>query len=110
MDEQPQTHGHMDAEDAERLTESIDTAAGPGPELSQDEPAPMPLFNENERAGREVHSVIDPEEFAELSERTGDELDHIRPMSGPDKLGVAGRAAKVHPPYEENIGGAATGE
>lgn len=100
-----QPRAHMDAEDAERLTESIDTAAGPGPVLDQNEAAPMPLFNENERAGREVQSVIDPAEFAELAGREGDELDGIRPISGPDKLGVAGRAAKVHPPYDEHVGG-----
>src|SRR5690242_14931088 len=88
---------HMDAEDAERLTESIDTAAGPGPVLDQDAAAPMPLFNENERSGREVQSVIDPAEFAELGGREGDELDGIRPVAGPDEPGVAGRAADVRP-------------
>ncbi len=104
MSEQERREQHMDAEDAKRLSEAIDTAAGPGPRIDQDAPAPMPLFDENDRATREVQSAIDPEEFAELAGRTGDELDGIRPMSGSDKLGVAGRAAKVHPPYED-IGG-----
>ena len=90
----------MDAEDAQRLSEAIDTASGPGPFLEQDAPAPMPLFNENERAGREVHSVIDPGEFAELGERSGEELDGVHSIEGQDKLGVAGRAAKSRPDIE----------
>lgn len=71
---------HMDAEDAERLSQAIDTTQGPGPVLDQDAPAPMPLFDENERATRDVASVIDPAEFAELSRRGGEELDHVRPI------------------------------
>jgi hypothetical protein len=90
----------MDAEDAQRLSEAIDTTSGPGPFLEQDTPAPMPLFNENERAGREVHSAIDPAEFAELAGRSGEELDRVHPIEGTDKLGVAGRAAKVRPDIE----------
>ncbi len=82
----------MDAEDAERLQQRIDTAQGPGPVLDQDEPAPMPLFAENERAGGEPAGAIDPAEFAELSGRSGEELDRIRPIDGGDAPGVAGRA------------------
>jgi hypothetical protein len=85
----------MDAEDAERLSQQIDTTQGPGPVLDQNEPTAMPLFNENERAGREVHSVIDPAEFAELSTRGGEELDQIHSIEGGDEPGVAGRAAQV---------------
>ena len=88
---------HMDAEEAQRLSEAIDTASGPGPVLDQDRPAIMPLFHENERAGREVQSAIDPAEFAELSERSGEELDRVRPVSAGDEPGVAARAAEVHP-------------
>ncbi len=93
-------HDHMDAEDAERLSQAIDTAQGPGPVLDQNDPAPMPLFDENERAGGAARSVIDPAEFAALSERTGDELDHIRPIAEGDEPGVAGRAAEVRPDAE----------
>jgi hypothetical protein len=100
MAEAETPHEHMDAEEAQRLSEQIDTASGPGPVLSEDEPAPMPLFNQNERAGREVHSVIDPAEFAELGQRSGEELDHVRPLEGSDKPGVAGRAARVRPHFE----------
>ncbi len=86
---------HMDAEDAERLSQSIDTAQGPGPVLEQDVPEPMPLFHENERAGHhEVQSAIDPAEFAELGQRAGEELGHVRPIGEGDDLGVAGRAAQ----------------
>ena len=95
---------HMDAEDAERLSEAIDTASGPGPVLDQDKPAMMPLFNENERAGREVHSVIDPAEFAELGQRSGEELDHVRPIGSGDEPGVAGRAAEVRPDVDSDPG------
>ena len=95
MSENRRPETHMDAEDAERLSEAIDTASGPGPVLDQDKPAMMPLFNENERAGREVHSVIDPAEFAELGQRSGEELDHVRPLEAADEPGVAGRAAEV---------------
>jgi hypothetical protein len=85
----------MDAEDAERLQQSIDTAQGPGPVLDQNAPEPMPLFSENERAGQELPpSAIDPAEFAELSQRAGEELDHVRPIGEGDDLGVAGRAAQ----------------
>lgn len=86
---------HMDAEDAERLSQSIDTAQGPGPVLEQDAPEPMPLFHENERAGHhEVQSAIDPVEFVELGQRAGEELDQVRPIGERDDLGVAGRAAQ----------------
>lgn len=89
---------HMDAEDAERLSQAIDTAQGPGPVLEQDAPEPMPLFSENERADREpVASAIDPAEFAELSQRSGEELDQVRPIGDSDELGVAGRAAQSRP-------------
>ena len=96
---QEQNRPHMDAEDAERLSQQIDTAQGPGPVLEQDVPEPMPLFNENERAGRDVtaSSAIDPAEFAELSQRSGEELDHVRPIGDSDELGVAGRAAQPSP-------------
>ena len=63
---------HTDAEDAQRREQAIDTAQGPGPVLDQDTPAPMPLFNEHERTARDLHSVIDPAEFAELSQRSGE--------------------------------------
>ena len=96
MSEETNTRKHMDAEDAQRLSESIDTAQGPGPVLDQDTPGPMPLFDENERAGRSVESAIDPAEFAELGQRSGEELDQVRPISH-DELGVAGRAAQVRP-------------
>ncbi|MBA3946964.1 MAG: hypothetical protein H0X37_20680 [Herpetosiphonaceae bacterium] len=88
--------GHLDAEDVQRISEGIDTTSGPGPVLDQDAPGAMPLFNENERAGREVTSVIDPAEFAELGERSGVELDHNAPVGNSD-VGPAGRAAKLHP-------------
>jgi hypothetical protein len=85
-------HEHSDAEDAQRQQEAIDTTQGPGPVLDQDAPAAMPLFGENERATREVNSAIDPAEFAELGQRSGEELDHVRPVSDGDAPGVAGRA------------------
>ena len=90
-DRKPQEH--MDAEDAQRLSENIDTTQGPGPVLDQDTPSAMPLFDENERAGRVVNSAIDPAEFAELGERSGEELGQIRPSDAGDE-GVAGRAAQ----------------
>ncbi len=87
----------IDAEDGQRESLRIDTASGPGPVLDQDTAAPMPLFNENERAGREpVSSVIDPAEFAALDQRSGIELDHVPPVSDPDQPGVAARAAESH--------------
>ncbi len=92
--------GHMDAEEAQRRSEEIDTASGPGPVLDQEVPAPMPLFNENERAGRDIHSVVDPAEFTELDNRSGEELDHIHTIEAGDAPGVAGRAAKVRPEIE----------
>lgn len=95
MADQQHSPSSMDAEDAQRLSEAIDTASGPGPVLDQNTPTPMPLFNENERSGREVQSVIDPAEFAELGQRTGDELDQAHPIEGPDQPGVAGRAADM---------------
>ena len=85
---------HMDAEDAERLQQSIDMAQGPGPVLDQNAPEPMPLFEENERAGQVVQSAVDPAEFAELNPRSGEELDQVRPIGDTDDLGVAGRAAQ----------------
>lgn len=81
----------MDAEDAERLQQSIDTAQGPGPVLDQDAPAPMPLFDENRPSGV-APSAIDPAEFAELSQRSGEELDHVRPIGDGDAPGPAARA------------------
>jgi len=89
-----QQHQHIDAEDAQRREQAIDTAQGPGPRLDQDQPEPMPLFDQNERAEGEVQGVIDPEEFAALSQRSGEELDHVRPIGDTDDLGVAGRAAQ----------------
>jgi hypothetical protein len=82
----------MDAEDAERLQQGIDATQGPGPVLDQNDPAPMPLFEENERAEGEPAGAIDPAEFAELTQRSGEELDGIRPIEGGDAPGVAGRA------------------
>jgi len=84
---------HMDAEDAQRLSEAIDTTQGPGPVLDQDAPAAMPLFSENERAPHEeLNSAVDPAEFAELNPRAGEELDRIAPAPDGDAPGVAGRA------------------
>ncbi len=97
MHTEPLPQRHMDAEDGQRLSKQIDTTQGPGPVLDQDRPAIMPLFDENERAGRHLNSAIDPAEFAELGERTGDELDQIDPVGTGDDLGVAGRAAQVRP-------------
>ena len=97
MDTEPLPQRHIDAEDGQRLSKQIDTTQGPGPVLDQDTPAIMPLFDENERAGRHLNSAIDPAEFAELGERTGDELDQIDPVGTGDDLGVAGRAAQVRP-------------
>lgn len=94
---------HMDAEDAERLSQSIDTAQGPGPVLEQDTPEPMPLFNENERAGRDVQSVIDPAEFAELGQRSGEELNGVRPIGSGDAPGVAGRAQQPDLDVERDV-------
>lgn len=98
-----QARQHMDAEDAERLSQSIDTTQGPGPILEQDTPAPIPILGEDERAGRDVHSAIDPKEFAELGQRSGEELDHVRPVSTGDELGVAGRAQEVDLDVERDV-------
>lgn len=86
-----------DAEDAQRREQAIDTAQGPGPVLDQNTPAPMPLFNEHERTTRGLESVIDPAEFAELSQRSGEELDQVRPIGDLDEPGVAERAAQSRP-------------
>jgi hypothetical protein len=94
MTERHDQSEHMDAEDGQRLQQQIDAAQGPGPVLNQDEPAPMPLFEEDERIQRDVHSAIDPAEFAELGQRSGEELDHVRPIGEGDEPGVAGRAAE----------------
>ncbi len=92
---------HTDAEEAQHREQAIDTAQGPGPVLDQDVPQPMPLFSENERAVGEVQSAIDPAEFAELGQRVGEELDHVRPIGDGDDLGVAGRAAQSRPIIDE---------
>lgn len=92
MTEDRRQHEHMDAEDAQRLQQQIDTAQGPGPVLNQDTPAPMPLFEHDERLQRQVQSAIDPEVFAELDQRSGEELDQIQPIAEGDAPGVAGRA------------------
>lgn len=97
-------HKHIDAEEGQRREQMIDTAQGPGPVLDQDAPAPMPLFNENERAVRDLQSAIDPEEFAELSQRSGEELDQVRAIGDTDELGVAGRAAQSRPVDAESSG------
>jgi hypothetical protein len=97
MTEQQNQPQHTDAELAQRREQAIDRAQGPGPVLDQDEPAPMPLFEHDERARGEVQSAIDPAEFAEFSQRTGEELDHVQPIGDTDELGVAGRAAQVRP-------------
>lgn len=94
MSEQHNQSEHMDAEEAQRYQQSIDRAQGPGPVLDQDTPAPMPIFSENERAQGEPHSAIDPAEFAELGQRSGEELDRVRPIGDGDEPGVAGRAAQ----------------
>jgi hypothetical protein len=93
---------HTDAELAQQREQAIDTAQGPGPVLDQDTPAPMPLFNEHERTSRDLHSVIDPEEFTELSQRSGEELDQVRAIGDPDEPGVAGRAAQSRPEHGED--------
>ena len=94
MSDHQQPAEHLDAEDAQRREQSIDLAQGPGPVLDQDAPEPMPLFEGDDRLQREVQSAIDPAEFAELSQRSGEELDHVRPIGEGDDLGVAGRAAQ----------------
>lgn len=94
MTEQHNKAEHIDAEDGQRLQQQIDSAQGPGPVLDQDTPAPMPIFDENERAQRDVRSVIDPAEFVELGQRSGEELDHVRPIGDGDEPGVAARAAQ----------------
>lgn len=94
MTEHQQPAEHLDAEDAQRREQSIDLAQGPGPVLDQDAPEPMPLFEGDDRLQHQVQSAIDPAEFAELSQRTGEELDHVRPIGEGDDLGVAGRAAQ----------------
>ncbi len=93
----------MDAELAQKLQEQIDTAQGPGPVLDQNTPDPVPLFAEGDRTGDEVQSVIDPAEFVELSQHTGDQLDHIQSMDEQD-VGVAGRAAEIRPVATDEIG------
>lgn len=92
-----------DAEVAQHIQESIDTAQGPGPVLDQDRPDAMPLFDENERADGDVQSAIDPAEFAELSQHTGDELDHIEPMDE-SEVGIAERAAQTRLISTDDIG------
>ena len=97
--------GRVDAEEAQRLSADIDADTFPGPVLDQNAPAPMPLFNEHERAGREIHSAIDPAEFAALDDRTGDELDRVEPMADADAPGIAARAAEVRPDiYDDSVG------
>jgi len=96
----------MDAELAQKLQEQIDTAQGPGPVLDQNTPDAMPLFEEGNHAGGEVHSVIDPAEFVELSQHTGDQLDQIQSMDEQD-VGVAGRAAEIRPVATDDIGAGA---
>lgn len=86
----------LDAEEAQRRQQAIDTAQGPGPVLDQDAPAPMPLFDENRPAGT-VPSAVDPADFAALSGRSGEELDRIRPIEEGDAPGVAGRAQSDQP-------------
>lgn len=93
---------HTDAEDAQRREQAIDTAQGPGPVLDQDTPEPMPLFEENERAVGDVHSAIDPAEFAQFSQRSGEELDQVQPIGETGELGVAGRAAQSRPVETES--------
>ncbi len=97
MTEHQNTPQHTDAELAQQREQAIDTAQGPGPALDQDQPEPMPLFGENERAEGDVRSAIDPQEFAELGQRSGEELDQVRPIGEGDEPGVAGRAAEIRP-------------
>ena len=92
---------NFDAEEEQRRSEAIDTASGPGPVLDQNEAAPMPLFDENERAKGSVESVIDPAEFAELGNPSGEELDGIQPIGEVDELGAAGRAAQDRPEFDD---------
>jgi hypothetical protein len=92
----------VDAELAQQVQEQIDTAQGPGPVLDQNAPDPMPLFEEGDRAGGDVQSAIDPAEFAELSQHTGDQLDQIQSLDEQD-VGVAGRAAKIRPVATDDI-------
>jgi hypothetical protein len=102
MTDQHNRPQHLDAELAQRREQAIDTAQGPGPVLDQDKPEPMPVFEENDRTKGNAQSVIDPAEFAELGQRSGEELDHIRPIDEGDDLGVAGRAAQVRPTDNED--------
>lgn len=102
MPEQQKHSEQIDAEDGQRREQAIDTAQGPGPVLDQNIPEPMPLFHQNERTARDLQSVINPEEFAQLSQRSGEELDQVRPMGDPDDLGVAGRAAQSRPVEQQN--------
>ncbi len=92
---------HTDAELAQQREQAIDTAQGPGPVLDQNQPEPMPLFDENERAEGDVQSAIDPQEFAELGQRSGEELDQVRPIGAGEEPGVAGRAAQVRPDEDQ---------
>lgn len=101
MTDQTPRRRAVDAEAAQQQQESIDTAQGPGPVLDQDTPQAMPLFVEGSRPTRDVESAIDPEEFAELDDRSGEELDHVRPVSDVDELGVAGRAAQSRPARDD---------
>ncbi|HEX6290429.1 MAG TPA: hypothetical protein VFZ66_14665 [Herpetosiphonaceae bacterium] len=93
MTERQKQSAPIDAELGQQREQAIDRAQGPGPVLDQDMPRPMPLFNQNERVGSDVESAIDPAEFAAFGQRSGEELDHVRPMGDTDDLGVAGRAA-----------------
>ena len=93
----------IDAEAAQREQQAIDTAQGPGPVLDQDRPDAMPLFDENERAAGDVQSAVDPAEFAELGQHTGDQLDQIRSIDESEQ-GIAERAAEVRPVATNDIG------
>jgi hypothetical protein len=93
----------VDAELAQRVQEKIDMAQGPGPVLDQNTPDPMPLFEEGDRAGGDVVSAIDPTEFAELGQHTGEDLDQIKSLDE-SELGVAGRAAEIRPVASNDIG------
>lgn len=91
----------VDAEDGQRLSEQIDTASGPGPVLDQNIPDIMPLFSENERANPDTESVIDPAEFAQMGNHSGEELGGIKSIGDTDDLGVAGRAAQIRPEQDD---------
>jgi hypothetical protein len=95
MTQSDESRGPRDTAEGQSRSDNVNTAFGPGPVL--DPAVEMPIFNDNERAGRDIHSVIDPDEFTELGQRIGDELDHIASIGDLDEAGVAERGAETVP-------------